>query len=99
MDCSYITSATLNDILMCSIQNIGMSYDIFALAVLLIFCLFAYSARLDLNISLALAWPLAILLYISNPIGQSVYFLSIIIGLLTIGVGIRVIGGFISLLR
>lgn len=96
MNCAFVAGWNIADLIMCTLMGLGIPLDVFALGVLAAFTLFALWARIDYNISLGFA---AILSYILMMIVPGSLILPTITGLLAIGVGARVLIGFIAMLR
>jgi len=97
MDCSFLVSNNINDILMCTMQASGLGLEIFALVIMGIFVVFAAAARLEINISLALAWVISYSLMVLT--GNASYILQVLFGIITIGVALRLLIGFIGIFR
>lgn len=96
MNCAYLEGWNLVDLIMCTIIQSGIPLEIFVLGILLAFIYFATWARLDFNMSLALASMLVYALLMINP-GN--YFLTIIMGLLIVGLALRMLMALVIILR
>ena len=97
MDCTYLTSPNINDIIMCTIQTIGLGTEIFALLIIAAFVIFAAAARLEFNMSLGIAWILTYCLMVFA--GNGSYMLQFLFAILTLGVALRVLFAIISIFR
>jgi hypothetical protein len=96
MNCAFFAGWTLLDLLMCTITNLGIPFDLVSLGILAAFTLFALWARIDYNLALGAAAALTYILIMMFP-GST--FLPIILGLLAIGIAVRVLIGIIAMLR
>jgi hypothetical protein len=99
MDCTFVdVSYTLNDLIMCTIFNMGISFDIFAIGVLLLFVIISMYARLDFDVSLVFAFGISYGLFVlSGSLVPSM--LSWIVGILIVGIAVRILIGLIGIFR
>jgi hypothetical protein len=96
MNCAFIGAWNFSDLIICTMYNLGIPFDILSLAILAGFVLFALWARIDYNISLGLAAVVSYILMLINPGSQ---LLTIVTGLLAVGIALRVLIGIIAILR
>ena len=96
MDCSYLTNQDFSILFTCTIQNIGIPFDIAALGIIATFTFFALYARLDFDLSLGLS---TILAWVLLGMSGGSYMLQILFGLLILGVAARIFMTILSILR
>ena len=97
MDCSFLGSFNFNDMIQCTIQSVGLGNDMFSLFVILTFIVIAAAARLEFNISLAIAWVLTYCLLVFTNSGS--YMLTVIFAVLTLGIALKMLIAFIGIFR
>jgi len=96
MDCAFTAGFTINDMFWCFLGNSGIPFDMVALLILAAFVIFAAISRLDFDMSLAFAvavvWALMV-------IGGGSTMLQYLMGLLILGLGLRILMGLIGIFR
>jgi hypothetical protein len=97
LNCGFFIGWTIADLIQCTIQNIGIPFDILSLGILAGFTMFALWARLDYNIALGLATIISYSLLILDNTGSPL--LQFITALLIVGVAVRVLIGIIAMMR
>jgi len=97
MNCAFFTGWNFSDLIMCTIVNLGIPFDLLALGILAAFTLFALWARIDYNLGLAMAAILTYTLMMLS--GGGSLYLQTVLALLIIGIAVRVLIGIIAMLR
>jgi len=99
MDCSFSTTAAINfaDIFQCTIANMGLPFDFIVIGIFAAFVLFAAMARLDFDFSLGIAIAISWALMVIS--GNASVLIQYILGLLILGLGLRILMAIIKIFR
>jgi len=97
MNCAFFVGWNISDLVLCTMINLGIPFDILSLGILAGFTLFALWARIDYNLALAMAAVLSYTLLILFNSGSPL--MQFITALLVIGIAMRVLIGIIAMLR
>ena len=99
MDCSFSTTAAVNmaDIFQCTLVNMGLPFDFIVIGIFAAFVLFAAIARLDFDFSLGIAIAISWALMVIS--GNASVLIQYILGLLILGLGLRILMAIIKIFR
>jgi len=99
MDCSFSSSAAINmaDIFDCTLVNMGLPFDFIVIGIFAAFVLFAAISRLDFDFSLGIGISLTWALMVIS--GNASILLQYIMGLLVIGLMLRILMAIIKIFR